>query len=278
MSSSNSRSFPYNEKSILTTLFQYNIEVINLIATTTALFGIIIKAIAPVPVLFVHIMIVIIMSQVILSLIMGFSISSLKLLLITHFHLVFLQEPDQLGWQIFCLAMTLAAVPNIAITILLSAQGISEKKVLQLASGNLEKSQGLHSYYFAYMIFWALLSVLMMLVSICYIPYYVKRSQLNNTSIQAAEASAKYKSPNQKKMLFVFVLSLGIFIIRQVYVISYGEASIKLFPFYFGTFLPTVVLLVFTINADVCNYFYKVVTTKLTIKDMRSSRVAPQLA
>ena len=95
-----SRSFSYNEKSVLTALFQYNIEVLNLIVSATTLAVLVSRPALPVPFHLSQLIVVLIAAAWTLSFILGFAISALKLLLVTHFHLIFPLDPDLLGRKV----------------------------------------------------------------------------------------------------------------------------------------------------------------------------------
>jgi hypothetical protein len=79
------RSFSYNEKSVLIIIFTYNIEVLNMIVTSTTAAVVALRALGPIPVLVAQVDIALVESGVTLVFVLGFAISGLKLLFLTHF-------------------------------------------------------------------------------------------------------------------------------------------------------------------------------------------------
>jgi hypothetical protein len=90
-----SRSFSYNDKSVLTTIFQYIIELLNLLVSATAIASLAGKLLMPVPFLLSQLIVVLIAAAWTLTFVLGFALSGLKLLLVTHFHVVFPVDPEQ---------------------------------------------------------------------------------------------------------------------------------------------------------------------------------------
>lgn len=193
---------------------------------------------------------------------LGFAISCLKLLLVTHFHLVFPQDPDQLGRRIFLLGAVLAVLPNAVIGIHLSLHGMDASKVVQLASKG--SAQSLVPYNFFYVTLWAVLCVIMLLVALTYIPYHLESSRQKIPAIKAAESDTQRKSTSLKKLLLVFSALLCFHVAVIVHNISDLEETDKLFPLYLSTGMPTMVLVMFVLEVDIGKYICKTVVEKHT--------------
>jgi hypothetical protein len=268
----------YSDKSVLTIIFQYNLEVLNLIVTLTAVSVITMRALSPVPFLFSQVIVVIISSSVTLAFILGFAISSLKILLVTQFYFIFLQDPDQLGQRVFKVALTVAAAPIVVIGFYLSFNQINAAQILQLVTENSRPSDGNQGYILGYMIFWAVLCVIMLVIAVYYIPLHIKYIEKNNAAIQAGEANTAKKNPNIKKILFVFIISLCCLVVFFIDSITHSVESRKMFPSYILSLVPNIMLLVFTLEADIVKFVIR--TTSIKLYELQicrgcSVRVAP---
>jgi len=245
-------------------------------STTTAVVAL--RALGPIPILVAQVGIALVESGVTLVFVLGFAISGLKLLFLTHFDQVFQLEPAQLAHKIFIVSLAVAIVPNMMICVYLAVSGSNDAKFIQVASGNLGSIQSIHSFYTLYVVFWTILSLAMIIISVSYVSYFVKTSQRNNSAIRAAEKNTGRKSPDLKKFLLGSATSLGFVTARQMYIISWGEHSIHLFPFFLPTIVPSIWLVVYALDEDIGNYFCKVLTKKLSsvkIRIWRSHQVAP---
>ena len=251
------RSYSYNEKSILTTIFQYNIELINFLVTFTTLSILIICSMAPAPFLLVQMFIIILSCIWTLAFLQGFAISCLKLLLVTHFHVMFPLDPDELGLQIFILSLALAVIPNGLIGVYLTQHESPASKFVHLATTVSDSSPNIIPYNFIYTAFWAISCVTMLVVAVIYIPFHLKKSQQNNAAIQTGEAVSDKKSPNIKKMLLVFVMLFSFVIALIIFNISNISESLDQHFLYILTLLPTMVLFLYTLDADIRTFIIK---------------------
>ncbi len=88
------RSSSYNKRSVLTIIFLFNVEVLNMMVTSTALGAMALQAWGPVPLFCAHLLVVLVVTEMVLVFILSCAMSGLKLLFVTHFQLVFLQEKN----------------------------------------------------------------------------------------------------------------------------------------------------------------------------------------
>jgi hypothetical protein len=128
------RSFSIHEKNIITTVLRYNIEVNNFIATLSTLSILLIRSIMPAPFLLAQVLIVASATAWSLAFIQGFSVSCLKLLLVTHFHQVFPLDPDQFGQHLFIVSLALAVIPNSIIGVYVTLQGTPASQFVHWAA------------------------------------------------------------------------------------------------------------------------------------------------
>ncbi len=206
-------------------------------------------------------MVVIISSAIVLAFVLGFAISSLKILLVTQFDLVFLQDPNILGGKVFAVALTVATIPNIIIGFYLYLNGINANQAVKLATGN---SGANHlDYIFVYMTFWAILCVLMLLIAVFYIPHHIRNIQENNAAILAGEAYSEKKNPNLKKLLQVFLIILSIIFVLWIDNITHDAESRTIVPAHIFCLVPTAMLLFFTLDTNVGTFVMKHTSTKI---------------
>jgi hypothetical protein len=273
------RSLAYNEISVLIILFQYNVEVLNLIVTLTAVFVIITKAFLPIPFVIAQTAALIIASTVTLAFILGFTISSFKILFVTQLYFVFLQDPNQLARNVLIVSLIVAAGPNIIVGICLSLLGINALPVVKLATAHTGASESSESFTFIYMIFWAILCVIMLVVVVYYIPYYLKNIIKNNAAIQAGEVYSAKKNPDLKKLLLVFIILLCFLVILWIDNMIHDIDCRMFLPSYTLSLVPTTMLLLFTVDTEIGKFVKKVISVKLYELQIcqHSARVAPSL-
>ncbi len=182
-----------------------------------------------------------------------------------------MQDPEQLAQRILITAIPVAAIPNLIIAGYLMHTDPNNPIMLQMASGNLGSVQSAHPYHQAYMFGWALLTFLMLVISICYINHYEKSGRLNSTSVyRAEEFSEDTKRPGLKKLLIVSATAVVVIINR------FGKQNDYSVPFFLATLLPTVWLLFYTADKDIGCYIHRILSTKLNcLRDRRPRRVAP---
>jgi hypothetical protein len=140
-------------------------------------------------------------------------------------------------------------------------------KVVQILTMSAEAPESVIPYNFIYVFIWACLCVTMTLVAVFYIPYHLENSRQNSAAINAGEVNSNNSNrgavANLKKLLLVF----SSFFCFHVAIISYNmsgdaEENRKLFPVYISTGMPTLVLLLFTLEADIGRYLVRTVADK----------------
>jgi hypothetical protein len=190
------RSFSINEKNILTTIFHYNIEVNNFIATFSTLSILLVRSIRPAPFLLSQVIIVTLATAWSLTFIQGFSVSFFKLLLVTHFHQMFPLDPDQFGQHIFVMSLAFAAIPNSIIGVYITLQGTPASQFVHFTANMAGTSKGIIPYNFIYTALCAIICVVMLFIAVIYVPLHLKKLKQNNSSIQAGEAFSDKKIPD----------------------------------------------------------------------------------
>jgi hypothetical protein len=139
-------------------------------------------------------------------------------------------------------------------------------KVVQILTMSADAPESVIPYNFIYVFIWACLCVTMTLVAVFYIPYHLENSRQNSAAIKAGEVNSNSNRgavANLKKLLVVF----SSFFCFHVAIISYNmssdaEENRKLFPVYISTGMPTLVLLLFTLEADIGRYLVRTVADK----------------
>ena len=108
--------------------------------------------------------------------ILGCSISLFKMLLVTHFDLIFNQNPEFLGKIVLSLSIIAGVIPNIVLFIYQTINGAKVAPVVAYLYGE-QTSNADVSAMQKYGTFWLVSSVAMLVTATVLIPKYVKRHQ-----------------------------------------------------------------------------------------------------
>jgi hypothetical protein len=196
-----------------------------------------------------------------LAFILGFAISCLKLLLVTSFHMIHPLDPEQFGKLILVLALMLAFIPNMAKGFYLTLHGIEAAKIVQLITKGLQAQKSIVPYNLFYISFWAALCIIMLVVSVTYIPYKLKIIKNNNISIRTGEVNSMKDNPNFSRLLFVFAVFIcGLVSLFWHNISSVGNTSYQL---YVITVIPTTMLLMHALETDSGRCFIEDIANKL---------------
>ena len=225
-----------------------------------------------VPFILIQTIVIVISSAWTLAFVLGFAISCLKLLLVTHFHLVHPLDPEQLGRQVFFVALALATIPNSIIGFYLTAHGIEAAKIVQLASKGLHAPGHIIPYIYFYAAFWAVLGIIMLGISAAYIPYKLRNNSINNDSIRVGEVGSVQQGPNLVKLLLVFTIFVLCIIALLAFNLGGSDETTTLYPFYLLTLVPTMVLLWYTLDTSIGKYVLRKICEK---RIYCTSRVSP---
>ena len=110
--------------------------------------------------------------------ILGCSISLFKMLLVTHFDLIFNQNPEFLGKIVLILSIIAGVIPNIVLFIYQTINGANVAPIVAYFIGEQTEEADV-SVMQKYGIFWLVSSVGMLMTATVFIPKYVKRHQLS---------------------------------------------------------------------------------------------------
>ena len=128
----------------------------------------------------------------------GCGISLFKMLFVSHFDLIFSQDPELLGRLVLGLSLLLGCVPHCVICIHHSAQRIKVAPMVSFYMGEpLEVEDSLMMMYGS---FWCIVSLFLLAMAVLFIPIYLKRHQ------QAAVLSAERNMSTPKTISLTKVL------------------------------------------------------------------------
>jgi hypothetical protein len=262
--------------SILTVLFKINIELINI--TNATLCCPVMFVLVAVPVTFVIAQIIACCTLALGSLLceLAFAISLFKVLLVTHFSLIFSLEPRKLGTCVLLVAASLAFLPSAGLCVYQTFKGQSLSHGLSL----LTTSTGYHEgapYLSLYLTFWTLVAISMMIFALVYIPYYLKQ-QHNSNAIQIAEAGRVRKPVSIKRIMLGFLGFTAVVVWGLIISIDgQDNRNAKLLPVYTGTLSLNLMLSYFVTEKEVLLFIKEKLIARLSFYSiiMRGASVDP---
>ena len=227
----------HESRSILTVLFTINIELINIAIVCICCPVLLVKS-GGFTLSFLVAQVLVAFSQALLCLIceLALALSLFKILLVTHFGLVFAHDPDQLGHRVLIVAASLAFLPSAAIC---AYQTYHSQMVSNAVASVLKSTDYANGvpYMVVYIIFWIVLGGSMMIFALTYIPFYI-RHHLNSNAVRIAEIGQERKQPSILRILLGIT---GISVTMAVTVIIHHYNLSSRFP-------PQLFVLVFSLN------------------------------
>jgi hypothetical protein len=190
-------------KSILTILFMNNMDLINITSSIlcgSTLYVIVFSSMSYVTGQFLW---AIILAFGTLTTELSVAIPCFKILLVTHFSLIFTMDPQKLARNVLTVSALLAFLPAACICYYEILHLQIETATVVYLSKAANYSRGV-PYLTLYLIFWTLLSILMLLVALFYIPYYLQH-HLSSNVVEVAEAGRVRSQVNIKRMLLGFL-------------------------------------------------------------------------
>lgn len=245
-------------RSILTVLFVINVELFNLtnvFVCCSYIYVIVVDSMS-----FFAAQIVVSVSYVLSFLLseVSLAISLFKILLVTHFYLIFPYEPSKLANCVLMIAAALAFIPSIVIFTYQTANG-------QMVSNSLPFLTKLDNYlpgipYFTfYLSLWLVLAITMMLIALFYIPHFLKEN-LSSHSIEMAEANCVRRQVSIKRLFLGFIGTLPTVVVALV---GNNNSLTKEFPnqIYVATLSMNMVLMYFFLEKPVIIFFKRKCTS-----------------
>ena len=207
--------------SIVIILFTNYLEAAHVVAVVTCWSFVIVWTFGPMPFYLGQLVTTVLWSTADIMCMLGFSISLFKILLVTHFDLIFNKNPETLGRKLLGLSLLAGSVPNCLICFVMSTKGAAVAPAAAYFTGE-QTTYASVSAMQLYGTFWFLACVAMLTIALVCIPYYGKRRQ--PPAILAAEShEGAGKSVSLAKVLLgSFGLTLVIInnFIAQIYGLS----------------------------------------------------------
>jgi hypothetical protein len=185
---------------IVTILFNYFVEAAHAAGLLICLSTIYVLTIGPMSFFLAQSNIVIGSCLVDVMFLMGGSISLFKILLVTHFDLVFDQDPEQLGQLVLGFSLLAICIPHVLNGVYQSVSGVTVAPIVSFLMGKPPVYAGASSPMIIFEIFWFALSILLLIVAKLYIPYHLNRHQ--TLAVQAGER----KDEREKKIPMAAVI------------------------------------------------------------------------
>jgi hypothetical protein len=191
----------------------------------------------------------------------GSGISLFKLLLVTHFDMIFSQDPERLGKKVLIFSFITGVFPHCLICISQSINGTKAVPAVAYFMGE-KMVANLPSPMQTYGSTWLLLSVVMLLVAVVFIPYYTRRRS------QAAILASEHHGETMSSISIARVLlgSSGLTFVIIVNIIAQSRGLTTQFPVQvlLSGMLICLQLLCFTLNENILHYIQKNMRLKLT--------------
>ena len=243
-------------------LFTINIELINI--TNTCISCSLMFVIAAVPINFIlaQLLATFILGLVCLFCELAVAMTLFKILLVTHFDLIFPSDPDQLGHCVLAIAAAMAFLPSAVICIYQTYHGQMISNSVAYLTKNANYSNGI-PYMIIYIIFWTVLGIVVMIIALLYIPYYVKK-YLNSNAVQIAETGHMRKQVSIGRVLLGF---LGLSLCLAVNVIIHRYSLGNRFPLqlYFSVIGLNMMLTYFVLEQEVVMFIKKKILSNIPL-------------
>jgi hypothetical protein len=200
---------------------------------------------------------------------MGGGISLFKILLVTHFDLVFMQDPERLGHRVLGFAFLVICLPHTAILIYQSAHGVKIASIVSFFMGEplIDAAEASPTIIFG--TFWFVLSMLILVAAKLYIPY-----KLNQHQSSAIEAGARMED-KAKKIPWSYIIFASVFAVFLIIINVVGQSSaeirrfpVEIIPAMIAVFI-CLVLLILIMNSNAIGFTKKLIRKE--IKHLRQS-------
>jgi hypothetical protein len=183
------------KRSVLTVLFAFNIEIINLLISQISISVMFVVSVSH----FSFVVAQINMSLIIAQGCMFIALSVVKILLVTNFSWIFSFDPNQLGQKIIYIATAVAILPCLGFCFYKTIHGEVMTNMVASAA-NMPYCYQKLSFLQAYLIFWALLAFVTLFLTLLFIPHHLQ-THVNSQAIEAGECNQPKKEINLKRIL-----------------------------------------------------------------------------
>jgi hypothetical protein len=266
-----------NHVSIIIILFKYYIMAAHACASVIFWSFIIFLTMGSMHFYVVQLLAMLIWSTVTVMCIIGSGISLFKILLVTHFDMIFSLDPERLGKKIFIFSLLLGVVPHGVICIFRTIKGIKAVPAVAYFMGEhivADSPSPMQTYGSTCLI----ISVVMLLTAVIFIPNYTKRR--SQAAILASENHDE--TMNSISIARVLLGSSGLTLVIIFNIIAQSRGLTTQFPIQtlLSGILICLKLLVFSLHENILKYIVKKLPTSLSgccpIKKWRN-KVSPSV-
>jgi hypothetical protein len=263
------------QKSVLSVLFSFNIELINILTSEIALLVLFVVIVSQFHFILAQIGVCFGIAVGCIICELFFAISVTKILLVTHFHWIFPVDPSQLGGVIILIAVIVAFLPCAAVCTYETLEGSLVTNSAGYLAGVTYCHHGM-SFLHKLLMFWMLLAFFTLLLTLLYIPHHLEHQGISQ-AIQAGECNAPKKEINLKRIVLGF---FGLIFHLIVAVLGNYTGMYKGFPLnaYSSTTSLNLMLIYFVLDKNVLKCIRKEVLKRLMVfmAYFKVPRVAPE--
>jgi hypothetical protein len=191
--------------------------------------------------------------------IIGSGISFFKILLVTHFYMIFNQDPERLGKKVLLFSLFMGIVPHCVICIFQSINGTKALPIAAYFMGEKLIAE-LPSPMQVYGSTWFVISVAMLLTAVVFIPNYSKRR-----SLAAILASEHQEKMNSISIVRVLLGTSGVTFVVVFNIIAQSIGLTTQFPVHvlLAAILLCLQLLIFVLHKNIVKYIKKKILLNL---------------
>jgi hypothetical protein len=185
-----------------------------------------------------------------------FAISVFKILIVTHFNIIFPADPDQLGSCIFAIGSALAVLPSAVLCSYQTYHGQMMNSLVAYLTKLVDNSAQGVAPLILYIAFWVALCLISMLIAMLYIPYYIEH-HINSNAIQIAEEKNCGRKQISLKRIMISIVWVTVALTTTLVTHHYGLATRYQPHSYVVVFSFNLFLASYALEKDVSQYLCK---------------------
>jgi hypothetical protein len=247
----------------LTVITTFCFELLNITIAVVSCSMIFVNLIAPMPFIIAQIYVACGLALICLFCELVFTLSVLKILLVTHFDIVFSYDPDQLGYYVLLFGSVLAVLPSAALWTYHTYQGQMINSFVAYLTKSVDNTVQRVQPLILYMAFWIVLCLIAMLTAMLYIPYYIEHN-INSNAIQIAEEGHHGGKQVSLTRIMISIVWLSIALTFTLATQHYGLATRYQPQSYVVVFSFNLFLASYVLEKEVCKCTKRFILTKMT--------------
>lgn len=190
-----------NQGSILIIIFIYFIEALETTGGVLSWTTVYVLIFHPFSFLLSQIILTVCWSTATAAFVLISAVSVFKILFVTHFDLVFSQDPDVLGKKVLMVSLLLGCIPHGLICIYQSTNGIVSTPAVAFLAGESSAKVAAPLMQF-YALFWFIFYLFMLIFTILFIPFYLNKSQGAVISAELSQRKENIQKISLSRMIY----------------------------------------------------------------------------